>query len=232
MITPLPTPGKPLVVATVNSPEDLPGALADDVPADLIEWRLDGLSALPEQELRNAIASCPRPALLTARRRDEGGFRDWPSESSRLRAVNALAHLARWVDVEARTLGESAEWRLAGAHWRAAGLGFIVSAHDFTGVPSSAVLQRVADIAEENSAAVLKVAATPGSLDEVAALGRVFSLPGRSLRSVMAMGRFGLASRLLFAAAGSVLNYGYLRAASVPGQWPAGELRRWIQASS
>jgi 3-dehydroquinate dehydratase-1 len=224
--------GKPLVVATVNSPEDIPIALSPDVPADIIEWRLDGLSTLPEQELRNAVAACPRPVLLTARREDEGGFRDWPSETARLQSVGALADLARWVDVEARALEESAEWRMAAAEWRAAGLGCIVSAHDFKGVPSPAALERIAAIAVENAAAVLKIAATPGSLDEVAALGRVFSLPGPAARSVMAMGRFGLASRLLFAAAGSALNYGYLRAASVPGQWPAGELRRWIQASS
>lgn len=221
-----------MVVATVNSPEDIASALAPDVPADLIEWRLDGLCGLAEADLRTAVTACPRPVLLTARRRDEGGFRDWPSENARLEAVNALAGFARWVDVEARTLEESAEWRMAVGPWQSAGLGLVVSAHDFTGVPSPSDLERIAAIAEENAAEVLKIAATPASLDDVAALGRVFSLPGVAARSVMAMGHFGLASRLLFAAAGSVLNYGYLRAASVPGQWPAGELRRWIQASS
>ena len=40
----------------------------------------------------------------------------------------------------------------------------------------------------------------------------------------MAMGKFGRASRLLFATAGSVFNYGFLRQASVPGQWPAASL--------
>ena len=219
-------------MATVNRPEDIPSALTPDVPADIIEWRLDGLSGLAGGELRTAVTACPRPVLLTARRRDEGGFFDWPDEKTRLDAVNALADLARWVDVEARTLDESAEWRRSAAGWRAAGTGLVVSAHDFSGVPSPAALERAAAIAEENAAEALKIAATPATLQDVAALGRVFDLPGRAARSVMAMGPFGLASRLLFAAAGSVLNYGYLREASVPGQWPAGELRRWIQASS
>lgn len=229
-----PNSGKPepRVVATVNSPDDIPAALAEDVAADIIEWRLDGLCGMAEEDLRAAVTACPRPVLLTARRRDEGGFCDWPSESKRLDAIGGLADLSWWVDVEARTLEASLGWRDAVAELRAAGLGLVVSAHDFSGVPTLATLERMAAIAEENQAHVMKIAATPGSLDEVAALGRVFSLPGTAWRSVMAMGRFGLASRLLFAAAGSVLNYGYLRAASVPGQWPAGELRRWIQASS
>ncbi|MFM7182085.1 MAG: type I 3-dehydroquinate dehydratase [Verrucomicrobiales bacterium] len=224
--------GNPLVVASVNAPEDIASARDPEVPADIIEWRLDGLFSLAEQELHDAVATCPRPVLLTARRQDEGGFRAWPSENARLLAVATIADLAQWVDVEARTLEESEAWRTAAGQWRSAGLGLVVSAHDFAGVPSAPALEKIAAIAEQNDADVLKIAATPGSLDEVSALGRVFFLPGPSLRSVMAMGRFGLASRLLFAATGSVLNYGYLRAASVPGQWPASELRRWIQASS
>lgn len=232
MITPTLNPEKPLVVATVNGPDDIECALDPDVEADIIEWRLDGLPSPPAGDLRDAIKACPRPILLTARRRDEGGYRDWPSEIARIQAVATFADLARWVDVETRALEESVDWRAAAAGWRSAGLGLVASVHDFAGVPSPAELESSAVVAEENAADVLKIAAMPRSLDDVAALGRVFSLPGPARRSVMAMGRFGLASRLLFAAAGSVLNYGYLRAASVPGQWPARELRRWIQASS
>lgn len=232
MIPPFPPTAGPWVVATVNRPEDIASALAPDVAADLLEWRLDGLRELSPGELREAVARSARPVLLTARRRDEGGFSDWPSESARRQSLAALGDLARWVDVEARTLGESGEWRSAVAAWRNSGIGLVVSAHDFAAVPAPDALARTAAIAEENKADVLKVAATPGSLEAVHALGAVFALPGASRRSVMAMGRFGLASRLLFAAAGSVFNYGYLREASVPGQWPCGELKRWIQSPS
>jgi 3-dehydroquinate dehydratase type I len=232
MLAPPSPPAAPRVIATVNSPEDVACALDPEVPADLIEWRLDGLQSMAPEDLRAAVAACSRPVLLTARRRDEGGAFDWPSESERLAAVEDLRGLARWVDVEVATLAAAPSWRAAVAEWRAGGIGLIVSAHDFAGVPDADALAGYAVIALENQADVLKVAATPATLDEVYALGRVFSLPGPAARSVMAMGRFGLASRLLFAAAGSVFNYGYLRVASVPGQWPAGELGRWIQASS
>jgi 3-dehydroquinate dehydratase-1 len=42
----------------------------------------------------------------------------------------------------------------------------------------------------------------------------------------MAMGRFGKVSRLLFAQAGSVLNYTYLGSANASGQWPALQFRQ------
>ena len=43
------------------------------------------------------------------------------------------------------------------------------------------------------------------------------------------MGPLGRASRPVLAAAGSVLNYGYLGGgAQVPGQWPAARLRARI----
>jgi 3-dehydroquinate dehydratase-1 len=53
----------------------------------------------------------------------------------------------------------------------------------------------------------------------------LFAEPAPLPLAVMAMGRFGKVSRLLFAQAGSVLNYGYLATANAPGQWPAARLR-------
>ena len=46
--------------------------------------------------------------------------------------------------------------------------------------------------------------------------------------SVMGMGAFGKISRLLFARAGSLLNYGYLDQAQVPGQWEATLLKQRV----
>jgi 3-dehydroquinate dehydratase-1 len=45
----------------------------------------------------------------------------------------------------------------------------------------------------------------------------------------MGMGALGRVSRLLLAQLGSVLNYGYLDQATVPGQWPAARLRELIR---
>ena len=47
-------------------------------------------------------------------------------------------------------------------------------------------------------------------------------------QSIEGMGPLGKASRIAFAKAGSVLNYGYLKEANAPGQWPAIELKQSI----
>ena len=49
--------------------------------------------------------------------------------------------------------------------------------------------------------------------------------------SVMGMGRFGKISRLLFAQAGSVLNYGYLDRPNASGQWEATSLKKRLANS-
>lgn len=223
-------PDGPLVVGPVNTPADMgcPAMAACDV----VEWRLDGLQAVPVDAVREAMAAAGRPALLTARREDEGGLASWPGDDRRLASVSALAGTASLVDVEARSLADGGGWGEAASAWKAQGCGLVVSLHDFQGVPETSVLRDAAQAAADHGAAVLKVAATAATLDEVARLGRVFELAAglAPAVAVMAMGPFGLSSRLLFAQAGSRLNYGYLREASVPGQWPVAELRRWIGA--
>jgi 3-dehydroquinate dehydratase-1 len=48
--------------------------------------------------------------------------------------------------------------------------------------------------------------------------------------AVMGMGPLGMASRVALAAAGSILNYGWLHRPNVSGQWSAAELRGVLEA--
>ena len=60
-------------------------------------------------------------------------------------------------------------------------------------------------------------------------LGRLLTLFAGRISvplSLMGMGPLGKVSRLLFACAGSVLNYGYLGEPQVPGQWEAVILKK------
>ena len=225
-------PDRPLVVASVNTPEDIPAAIAcSDTTADIIEWRLDGLQALTTEEIHSAITACPLPPLLTARRHDEGGFAPWESESVRMQALQAHVRTGRWIDIESRSLAESRKWQMACKDWCQDGAGLLVSMHDFERIPTAAALAKAASEANSCGATIFKVAGTAHTLDDVSALGTVFHLAAPARLSVMAMGKFGRASRLLFATAGSVFNYGYLRAASVPGQWPAAGLMQALRDS-
>ena len=226
-----PHPARPLVVASVNGPDDLRRVAAldwSDPPCDVLEWRLDGLQAVPRDDLAAAIAACPRPALLTARRTDEGGFAPWPDEATRLAAAAAFLASGRILDIEARSLEGDVAWRELAAHCHDDGTPLVVSLHDFLGVPEEGVVRRATTAALASKASVLKIAATARTLDDVISLAALFHLASPLPVSLMAMGPFGLSSRLLFAQAGSVLNYGYLFQASVPGQWPARDLKRWV----
>ncbi|HYR59221.1 MAG TPA: type I 3-dehydroquinate dehydratase, partial [Chthoniobacteraceae bacterium] len=109
---------------------------------------------------------------------------------------------------------------------RASGIAIIVSFHDFRATPAPARLREILRRAADAGADAVKIATradTCGALQSL--LGLLTQKSARPL-SVMAMGRFGKVSRLLFAQAGSVLNYTFLGAANASGQWSALEFRQ------
>ena len=83
--------------------------------------------------------------------------------------------------------------------------------------------------ANDAGADVLKIAThtkTPGDVAQLLNLLETTPLP----LAVMGMGPLGMASRVILAAAGSVLNYGWLHRPNVTGQWSAKELRGVLTA--
>ena len=192
-------------------------AEAKIAPIDAAEVRVDALPKIPGAEL---IASAGKPMVLTARRSDEGGCRPWADAERRAIYLDLLPVVAA-IDVEARSvksLGKVIE--AAKAQRRTV----IVSFHDFKKTPTVAKLRDIAARARDGGADVVKIAAF---LEGPAAAGRLLELMERvsGPLAVMGMGPLGRASRLLFAKAGSVLNYGWLDRAFVPGQWSAREFR-------
>jgi 3-dehydroquinate dehydratase-1 len=69
---------------------------------------------------------------------------------------------------------------------------------------------------------IVKIAVKTETVAEVSRLLALLEDASGPL-AVMGMGALGRASRLLFAKAGSVLNYGWLDKPQVPGQWSAKE---------
>lgn len=221
-------PTFPLVVASVNNGDDLRSLASMDLPqcCDLLEIRLDGLAAdiVP-------LEDCSVPLLLTPRCMEEGGWRGWPI-AERIDAVNCWRRPGCWIDLEASTLETSPEALLAARAWVADGHPLVCSFHDFTGLPGDSQLDHYRDVAIKADATVFKVAATANDFDSLLRLADWFRrTPKHPKLSAMPMGRFGLSGRLLLATAGSSLNYGYLREASVPGQWQAAEMRALLQDS-
>jgi 3-dehydroquinate dehydratase-1 len=143
------------------------------------------------------------------------------SATARREALLELLPAAALVDVEIRSLGGMTKVL---SEARKAGVGVIASFHDFQKTPSTARLQALVKQATDAGADVLKIAThtnTPGDVARLLDLLEKTPLP----LAVMGMGPLGMASRVMLAAAGSVLNYGWLHRPNVTGQWSAKDLR-------
>lgn len=205
------------VVGTIPSPDALRCALRLRHGAvDFFELRADHFASDPGPLLRAVPRLCA-PLIVTVRHSAEGGAGALSLSQRRVLYAQFLP-VAKFIDVELRSVRA-----LAGviADARACGVKLIVSAHFFKSTPSLARLETLRERAFAAGADVFKVATLTRTLPDVLTLASLLvRSPGQSL-SVMGMGEFGKLSRTLLACGGSVLNYGFLDAVQVPGQWPA-----------
>jgi 3-dehydroquinate dehydratase I len=215
-------------VLTVGSVAD--GATLDRLPGldlpslcDVLELRVDTWPARAE-EAAVFSRTCPVPVLVTARCPEEGGQNALPT-TERERLASLFLPGATLLDVEIASLAEMS--RLV-SQAKSGGTLVVASFHDFTATPSADELRRKRDAALTAGADIVKFATTLRSSADVAILAGLLEEPGHAPLSVMGMGPLGRGSRVLLAQLGSVLNYGYLDRATVPGQWPAARLRELI----
>jgi 3-dehydroquinate dehydratase/shikimate dehydrogenase len=200
--------------------------------ADLVEWRVDPLAAEPDRSAAAAavarlLRDSPRPAILTCRDAGEGGAAEIDDED---RAILLEALLERgpgprprYVDLEWASWNRSPRLRQAvlGLLGRGDGGGgggegdrdadaprLILSSHWFEGRPAD-LWSRVAAMAGEAEADVLKLAWTARSLRDVAEVAELLAeRPGPMI--ALAMGPFGLPSRVLAGRFGGLLSFANL----------------------
>ena len=193
---------------TATTMADLIAARDAAVHADLVELRLDGVTA---PDVAGALADRRHPVIVTCRPVWEGGRFDG-SEEERLRILSrALAAGAEYVDVEFRA--DEGARRLAAADPERV----LISAHDFTGVPAD--LEGLARAMRSTGARRIKVAVMAGRLVDVLPL-RDIGRCGDAV--VIGMGDAGMVTRMLPARFGSLWSYGGHAAA--PGQIPAARM--------
>jgi 3-dehydroquinate dehydratase I len=220
-------PASPLVVGTVHSPGALACALKLAAgKVDLLELRVDAFASDTASLLRVVPRLAAKfPLLATVRHPAEGGMAPLDVRARR-RLYRQFLPLVQWADFEVRSLDSLEEEIALAAELQ---VNLVLSDHHFARTPSLEFLQRRFERARESSRpAAFKVAAAtrqPADLERLFAFFNWASLrePGRL--SVMGMGEYGQVSRLLFGGCGSLLNYGYLDRAQVPGQWPAEVLK-------
>lgn len=210
------------VVAAVHSPGALRRALKirpGDV--DFLEIRVDAFAADPAPLLK-ALPRLRVPLLITVRHPAEGGANRL-SFARRRELFAQFLPFATLLDVELRSIVKLAA---TVAEARARGVRVIASDHHFKSMPPAPRLRQIIRRAHAAGADICKIAALADTPAALAQLLTLFTRPQALPLSVMGMGRFGKVSRLLFAQAGSVLNYGYLDAPNASGQWAAVLLKK------
>ena len=197
------------------------GAAEIEASCDVVELRLDSLGW--GDEVVTFAKSCSVPLLVTARGPVEGGAKKL-TVPERMEAYQTLLPYSAAIDIELRDFDPLAE-TVAEAKRR--GVLVVGSFHNFQTTPPSEVLRTKDDARAD----VVKVACVAEDLDQVSRLAAFAS--SLSCGSVMGMGPLGSAARPLFAAAGSLLNYGFLGGVpTAPGQWPTQLLRQAIAATA
>ena len=201
----------PNIVGVIHTPAGFPLARRTDLSA--VEVRVD---TLPRPPLPEELSRLPHPVILTVRRFDEGGARPL-ADATRLSLYLELLPAADAVDLETQSLRALREVATVAAR---AGKPLILSHHDFHTTPSLARLRTIAARARDAGADIVKIATKTETAADIARLLTLLDKSSTPL-AVMGMGTLGRAARLLFARAGSVLNYGWLDKPQVPGQWSA-----------
>ena len=221
----LTAPKRPLVVATAHTPRGLREAAGlEPGPVDWVEVRLD-LLAGRRQVLREVVPALSLPVLITARHPAEGGAKALTA-ARREDLLREFLPLATAVDVELRSVRALRDvLALARKH----GVRRVISFHDFHGTPTSVKLHRMVEAARQSGADLVKVATLLRTPHDLAVLLELQAAASRVPLATMGMGPLGRVSRLVMAAAGSRLSYGYLDRTQVPGQWPAVELKHRLE---
>lgn len=222
--SPAPSWACPRVVATVHSVPGLQLATrlrSGDV--DFLELRVDALAAQLDT-VRRILPKLRHPILLTVRHPGEGGLGKLSVRRRRALFTEFLPYAAL-LDVELRSL-DSMGGLILSAKQR--GVTVIVSDHHFRSTPTVARMLERQGRALAAGADVFKLAAMTSDARALARLLEFAARRSSKPRSIMGMGRFGQASRLALACAGSALNYGYLDKPNAPGQWEARELKRLL----
>ena len=190
-----------LVLTGRTLAEDVAMYEAERYFTDMVELRVDFLS--PEE--RAKASSFPEmvdvPAILTFRRRKDGGEFDGGEDERREFFKRTLAKSPRFAYVDFEDDFRDGE---LSAMAEKAGAKTIRSLHDFSGAPAAF---KAALVELRGDGEIPKIAFMPQSSEDVARLFREAVTFGDFPRIICAMGEKGVATRVLAGRLGSILTY-------------------------
>jgi len=194
---------------------------------DLVEIRIDLLMSV--HDLKQKISKINAPILLTCRHPDEGGTEEFRDPIKRQSVITPLIPFASAIDIE---IDHAENMKEILTLSESEALLIILSSHNFDITPETNHLKDKVNEGYGLGADIVKIATTTNHFKDIANLMNLFDLFESRPLSVMGMGRLGMASRLLAAQCGSVLNYAALESASVPGQWKLNDFKKILGAAN
>lgn len=205
---------------------------------DIVEWRMDFLQGIDNQELLSEILILLRntlgkiPLLCTFRTKGEGGEQDISLETyEQINKCVIDSKMADAIDVEFFLGKETVKSLLTAAH--EAGMVVIGSNHDFFKTPAKdEIVNRLCKM-QKIGMDVAKIAVMPQSeADVLILLDATREMKEKHPETpviTMSMGPKGVISRMTGEIFGSSLTFAMLGKASAPGQVPLEELRDILQ---
>ena len=188
---------------------------------DVVEVRIDLLMSVPD--LKQKISKINTPVLLTCRHPDEGGNEEFRDPIKRQSVIAPFIPYASAIDIE---IDQAEPMQKVLTLAKSEGLLIVLSSHNFDTTPDTKHLQDKVNEGYEKEADVVKIATTTNDITDIINLMNLFNLFESHPLSIMGMGRLGMASRLLAAQCGSVLNYAALGSANVSGQWELNDFKK------
>ncbi|MCH2135931.1 MAG: type I 3-dehydroquinate dehydratase [Phycisphaerales bacterium] len=188
--------------------------------ADLVEWRVDALAAIGTSghaAVQTLIAEAPLPSILTCRHACEGGSTAW-SEDDRVELLRSLQDAPpTFFDLEHACWQGNDDLQHVASQLQAAGSKLILSCHDFDQRPPD-LLRQVAQLGQ-TPCDVMKLAFHARSLREALECADLLAQRPKPMIA-LAMGTFGLISRVLSKAWGGLLTFASLDevTCTAPGQ--------------
>jgi len=215
--------GTPKIAAVITGPFKKE-AFKKARQADLIEIRLDTFKKRDPEKLkedfRKKLKPLKVPLLLTIRNKKEGGkFK--VTDRERLGLFNLLIPFVDFVDIELSS-GKiiAAVIKTARRHKKTV----LVSYHNFRNTPDMARLLEIIKNARKSGADIVKIATLAKNKGQIKRLLKV--LVSNENMIVIAMGKYGKLSRVVFPYLGSLITYGAVAKTTAPGQIRLGELKR------
>lgn len=204
-----------------------------EVPADVVEWRVDWYDEVEDtsavcktaEALRSALGDLP--LLFTFRTAREGGEKEISAtDYEALNLVAIKSGCIDLVDVEAFFEEDMAKRIIEAAH--TAGVKVVASNHDFDKTPCKEELVKRLRYMQDLNADIPKIAVMPQNKQDVLELLSATSEMKENYADrpiiTMSMAKDGAISRLCGEVFGSALTFGTAGKASAPGQMEVEEL--------